>query len=355
MADAPIFQGPEKEEPRGLNVESHSSHSFSDRFQRLLLNAGIMHINHSSLLELTVVSMCSCFLAVVFLLHLRWTATGSFNRFYDTEALNLIQTYGLPESFDRALALAAEMLVMWLSFERLYDMSTLLHAATLTFKQRNAALRFLREHQPPWTFAGRDAVTLQQAKDYCEEVVRCSEFALELSDARWRILQKPVEFVVSLVEALLVAAFLMILVPMLLPFLPNFQIPGVPALKHGSISALGFWAFLDPVVPLTLALVLVSPTVHTLLQAHFANGEIQRQQSILRSRAELALSRSPLKQEEDVEYVQLRNSSRKAFGKALLKWSHDRVLGVVEPIMVLYSALLVVGLAAISRLNFIII
>jgi len=108
-------------------------------------------------------------------------------------------------------------------------------------------------------------------------------------------------------------------------------------------------------VPLTLALVLVSPTVHTLLQAHFANGEIQRQQSILRSRAELALSRSPLKQEEDVEYVQLRNSSRKAFGKALLKWSHDRVLGVVEPIMVLYSALLVVGLAAISRLNFIII
>ena len=49
------------------------------------------------------------------------------------------------------------------------------------------------------------------------------------------------------------------------------------------------------------------------------------------------------------------NSSRKAFGKALLKWSHDRVLGVVEPIMVLYSALLVVGLADISRLNFIII
>lgn len=355
MADGPIFQGPEKDEPRD-HVEIHSStySSFSDRFQRLLLNAGILHINHSSLLELTVVSMCSCFLAVVFLLHLRWTATGSLtNRFYHTEAMNLIQTYGLPESFDRALALAAEMLVMWFSFERLYDMSTLLHAATLTFKQRNAALRFLREHQPPWTFAGRDAVTLQQAKDYCEEVVRCSDFALELSDARWRMLQKPVEFLVSLVEVLLLAAFLLILVPMLLPFLPNFQIP---VRWHGSTSAnFGCWAFLDPVVPLTLALVLVSPTVHMLLQAHFANSEIQRQQSILRSRAEFALCRSPLKQEEDVEYVQLRNSSRKAFAKALLKWNHGRVLGVVEPIIVLYSALLVVGLAAISRLNFIII
>ena len=346
---APSF-GADSQGPRGLEVESHS---FSDRFQRLLLNAGIMHINHSSLLELTVVSICSCFLAVVFLLHLRWTATGSFNRFYENAtALDLVQAYGFSESFDRALAISAEMLVMWLSFERLYDMSILLHAATLTFKQRNAALRFLREHQPPWTFAGRDAVTLQQAKDYCEEVVRCSDFALELSDARWRILQKPVEFLVTLVEALLMIAFLLILVPMLLPFLPN--LPNLPALKNKDFENFDFWA-VDPVMPLMLALVLVSPTVQTLLQAHFANCEIQRQQSFLRSRAEFALSKSPLKQEEDVEYVQLRNSSRKAFAKALLKWSQDRVLTVVEPIMVLYSALLVVGLAAISRLNFIII
>lgn len=161
------------------------------------------------------------------------------------------------------------------------------------------------------------------------------------------MLRQPVEFLVSLVEALLLVAFLFILLPLLLPVLPELQV-----LMSRDVG----WAAVDPVIPLTVALVLVSPTVHMLLQAHFANSEVYRQQSLLRSRAEMALSKSPVKQEEDVEYVQLRNYSRKVFGNALLSWNQSgRALGLFEPVMVLYSALLAVGLAAISRLNFIII
>ena len=359
----PKTEESEAEEAREAEPPALPSVSFSDRFQRQLLNAGIMHINHSSLLELTTVSICSCFLAVVFLLHLRWLSSSSLGHFYNSEAIQVVKAYGLPDSIDRGLAISAEMLLMWLCFERLYDMSIWLHTATLSIKQRNAALRFLMEHQPPWAFSrdvnfqrnaasSASSASLQQATRYCEEVVRCSEFALELSDARWKIVVKPVEFLVSLTEVLLITALLLILLPLLqlLPALFGLQ-------KDLGIDGLGPLGvgFLDPVVPLTLGLVMVSPTVHTLLQAHFANGEVQRQQSILRGRAELALSKSPLKQEEDVEYVQLRNRSREALSKALLKWSNGRALGVVEPIMILYFALLVLGLAAISRLNFIII
>ncbi|CAK9055193.1 unnamed protein product [Durusdinium trenchii] len=346
------FEESEVEEPKPPALPSPSSVTFSDRFQRQLLNAGVMHVNHSSMLELTVVSICSCFLAIVFLFHLRWICTSSLGHFYKSEAVEVVKAYGFPDSIDRGLAISAEMLLTWLCFERLYDMSTVLHAATLTIKQRNAALRFLREHQPPWP-VGREvsSVTLQQATKYFENVANCSEFALELSDARWHILVKPVEFLVSLTELLLVAALLLILLPIALP--PCISRLAFLSQKQQALG-LAALASSDPILPLTLGLVMVSPTVHTLLYAHFANGEVQRQQSILRSRAEFALSKSPLKQEEDVEYVQLRNRSRETLSKALLKWSNGRALGVVEPIMVLYFALLVVGLATITRLNFII-
>jgi len=110
---------------------------------------------------------------------------------------------------------------------------------------------------------------------------------------------------------------------------------------------------LDPVIPLTVALVVVSPTVHTLFQAHFTNTEVTRQRAMLRSKAEAALSSA--KEEEDVPFVQLRNSSREALAQATLRWSSGRALGLLEPILLLYFALTVVGLAVLTKLNFIII
>ena len=98
-----------------LEKPEKSDSDISDRFHKQLLNAGIMHIPHSSLLEISVVSICSCFLAVVFLLHLRWTAAGGFKRFYEgAEPIDLVQAYGLPDSCGRFLAVSAEMLLMWL-------------------------------------------------------------------------------------------------------------------------------------------------------------------------------------------------------------------------------------------------
>ena len=364
-----VQEGQEAQEGKEVSIESpegqdgsevtsfpspvHSVHSgelgvtsFSDRFQRQLLNAGVMHVHHSALLEQSVVSMCSCFLSVLFLMHLRWTFTGNLRSFYASEPLELVQAYGLPDSLDRLMAMGAELLLMWLCFERLYDISSLLHAACLALKQRNAALRFMREHQPPWPFTGSREVPLDRATIYCEEVIRCSDFALELSDARWRILQRPVEVVVVMAEALLILALLLIT----LPFLPWPQ-----ASAH--FASFGFLEpVLDPVVPLTIGLVVVSPAVHAMLQAHFANTEVARQQAMLRSKADAALSASTTaKVEEDVPYVRLRNCSREAFGKATLRWSSGRALGLWEPILLLYFALTVVVLATMTKLNFIVV
>eukprot|EP00439_Symbiodinium_sp_Y106_P074211 s755_g14.t1 len=327
--------------------------SFSDRFQQQLINAGIMHVNHAALLEHSVLSMVSCFLSVLFLMHLRWTFSGSFRGFYGaTSPLELVQAYGLPYSVDRLMAIAAEVLLIWFCFERLYDISSLLHVASLSLRQRSAALRFMREHQPPWATGVRE-VPLEQAIVYCEEVVRCSDFALELSDVRWQILHKPVEVIVSMTEVLLFLAFLLIALPYF-PFLPlppslrsSLAVPSLP-------SSLPFLEpVLDPVIPLTVALVVVSPTVHTLFQAHFTNTEVTRQRAMLRSKAEAALSSA--KEEEDVPFVQLRNSSREALAQATLRWSSGRALGLLEPILLLYFALTVVGLAVLTKLNFIII
>ena len=334
--------------------QSASETNFSDRFQRQLLNAGIMHIQHSALLEQSVVSMCSCFLSVLFLMHLRWTLSGSLKSFYaGSQPLELVQAYGLPDSADRLMAISAEILLMWLCFERLYDMSSLLHVASLSLKQRNAALRFMREHQPPWAFTGVREVPLQRATVYCEEVIRCSDFALELSDARWHILQKPVGVLVWMTEALLLLALLLIVIP----FLP------LPSRALGMEGKARFHLlferfrflepWLDPVVPLTVGLVIISPAVHTLLQAHFANTEVARQQAMLRSKADTALSSA--KEGEDVQYVQLRNCSRDALAQGTLRWSSGRALGLLEPVLLLYFALAVVGLAVLTKLNFIIV
>lgn len=52
-----------------------------------------------------------------------------------------------------------------------------------------------------FVFFVRREVPLQLAFSYVEEVMRCSDFALELSEARWRILQHPAQLLVSLTEA----------------------------------------------------------------------------------------------------------------------------------------------------------
>ncbi|CAE7365423.1 unnamed protein product [Symbiodinium sp. CCMP2456] len=358
-AESPKDRSDRHEEADGGSPHSGSEvgGSFGDKFQQQLINAGIMHVNHAALLEHSVLSMVSCFLSVLFLMHLRWTFTSNFRGFYGASSpLELIQAYGLPYSVDRLMAITAEVLLMWFCFERLYDISSLLHVASLSLRQRSAALRFMREHQPPWATGVRE-VPLEQAIVYCEEVVRCSDFALELSDARWQILHKPVEVIVSMTEALLFLAFLLIALPYL-PLLSSLPLPAslrssLPLLPSLRCSLPFLEPILDPVIPLTVALAVVSPAVHALLQAHFANTEVARQRAILRSKAEAALSSA--KEEEDVPFVQLRNSSREAFAKATLRWSSGRALGLLEPILLLYFALTVVGLAVVTKLNFIII
>eukprot|EP00931_Biecheleriopsis_adriatica_P098978 TRINITY_DN7319_c0_g3_i4.p1 TRINITY_DN7319_c0_g3~~TRINITY_DN7319_c0_g3_i4.p1 ORF type:complete len:1150 (-),score=195.51 TRINITY_DN7319_c0_g3_i4:290-3739(-) len=320
------------------------SSSSSDRFQRQLLNSGVLHISHHSYLELCIGTMVSTFIAIVWLFQFRYMSTGSYQGFYEMASpLQILQAYGNPQSGFRCLALTAEMLLMWLCGERLCGIASLLHVATLSVRQRSAAVNFLREHRPHLGASGAlDAVDADSAHRYCLDAASCSEFALELSTARWHLLQQPVSLVFVLTEILLLSSMLLLALPRALSALQG------PAIAKAALP------FLDPAMPLTLGLVLVWPTAGMLVAACAANAEIHRQRLLVRSQAEVALSSASMNKEEaDVKYVQLRLQSQKVMANATLKWGNGRELGAADISVLALTVAAAIGWALMQNLDFV--
>lgn len=302
---------------------------FSDQFQKQLLLSGVLHIPHGEFLQLAVGTIVSAILAIVWLLHLRWLSHGDFQRVYQRiSAADLFQAYGAPGTSDRCLALTAEMMLMWFCCERLHEMSCLVHVAKLSVQQRRDALGFLAKHNHVLAVAGaEDSVSVHHAILHCEEVIRCSKFALELSDTRWLILRRPVEVLLSWTQLLFATSIVLAILPC------------VPFPYVGKLEILDQVS--DPIAPMVLGLVLTAPLATTLWATSLANVEVRRQRQQLLNRIQVTLSASGLQSEEgDVEYVQLRVKSQEALARSALTWSSGREVGHVDVFITLFMAIL---------------
>jgi len=310
--------------------------SFSDRFQRSLLNSGLLHTSHGSLLDLSIGSLMSAFATVLWLVHVRRLAAGDFRAFYEgISPVDLFVAYGAPGTSDRMLAISADLLLLWYCGERLFDISSLLHVATLTLRQRNASLAFVREHPPPSLPKENEANT-KDTMLRIGESVRCSEFALELSDIRWLMLQEPVMVVYNASLFLFLVSFILLLLPMS----SNFQTKRLQGYLESASP------FLDPLVPLTVGLCGIWPLMTTLLAGHWANFEARRQRMWLRSEADAALSAAPGGLEDhDVQYVQLRVKATEALQYPQISWPNGRELGIWEPVLLVMAASCAAGFA----------
>jgi len=257
---------------------------FSDRFQRQLLNSRLLHTLHGSYLELSAWTMVSIFIAVVWLLHARWLIGDCtfFQHYQRTLPEEFFQVYGGPATFGRLLAILGELLLLWFCGEKLCEITCLLNVATLVLNQRLAALRFLRDHMPPLA-AGIKEVSIGQATAYREETLTCRQFAVELSDARWLVLQKPVSLAIFITQLV----FLVSIVLLMLRWSPH-HLPQ-PLVE-----------ILDPAVFLVIGLVILSPLVSTLMAAHSANAEDLNQRQRLRHESEDVMAASSSSQEADV-------------------------------------------------------
>jgi len=323
---------------------------FSDLFQKQLLSSGVLHILHGEFLHLAVGTIVSAILAIVWLLHLRWLGQGDFERVYQgISAIELFQAYGAPGTSDRCLALTAEMMLLWFCCERLHEISCLVHVARLSIQQRRSALAFLVEHNHVLAVAGaEDAVSVHHAILHCEEVIRCSKFALELSDTRWLILRRPLQVVLSWAQMLFATSIVLMLLPNV-----HTLVPYVPFL-HGEKLQL-FHQLLDPTVPMVLGLVLTIPLASTLWAASLTNTEVRRQRQQLLNRIQVTLSASNLQSEDaDVEYVQLRVKSQEALARSSLTWNAGREIGFVDVSVTLFMAILCVCCALLKGTDFII-
>eukprot|EP00930_Biecheleria_cincta_P039729 TRINITY_DN27285_c0_g1_i1.p1 TRINITY_DN27285_c0_g1~~TRINITY_DN27285_c0_g1_i1.p1 ORF type:complete len:1118 (+),score=210.09 TRINITY_DN27285_c0_g1_i1:1478-4831(+) len=316
---------------------------FSDLFQKHLLSSGVLHIQHGEFLQLAVGTIVSAILAIVWLLHLRWLIQGDFQQVYQRiSAIELFQAYGAPGTSDRCLALTAEMMLIWFCCEWLHEVLCLIHVAKLSVRQRRSALAFLAEHNHILAVAGaEDAVSVHHAILHCEEVIRCSKFALELSDTRWLILRRPVQVVVFWSQMLFATSIVLSILPC------------VPFLHREKLQLL--YEVLDPAVPMVLGLVLAPPLVTTLWAISVTNTEVRRQRQQLLNRVQVTLAASGLQSEEgDVEYVQLRVKSQEALARSSLTWNSGREIGLVDVFMTLFMAILCVGCAVLKGAEFII-
>jgi len=310
---------------------------FSDRFQRQMLNSRLLHTLHGSYLELSAWTMVSVFVGVIWLLHVRWLIGDCtfFQHYQRTLPEEFFQVYGGPGTFWRSLAVLGELLLLWFCGEKLCEITCLLNVATLVLNQRLAALRYLREHMPPLA-AGIKQVSIGDATAYREESLKCRQFAVELSDARWLVLQKPVSLAIFITQLM----FLVSIVLLMLRWSP----------QHWPRPLDIF----DPTVFLVIGLVILSPLVNTLMAAHSANAEDLKQRQRLRLESEDVMAASSSSQEVDVEYVKLRVKLQQALAEKAIAWPNGRELGLGELCRVILVALFAVGLASLQGLNYVI-
>lgn len=304
---------------------------YSDRFQRALLQSGLLHVKHRSLLERSVLSMVIIFVLLLWLFHLRWLSKGSLSRTYaDRTPVQVFVAYGAPGTWQRFVCLVLELGLLWISADRLYACCSLLHVAGLSLQQRCAALAFAGEHLPPLPSAPSSTSNSEEAAAvktirHVDESKRCAEFALELSDTRWGLLAKPVMVVYLCTVKLLVVSLLFF---------------GAQTFKGYSSVVASWSAALDPAVPLSIALCLSGPLLAVLLAAASANREVANQQRRLECAAEEVLDSSSAPSGTD--YVALRVKVRDALGTSFVRWPGGRQLDFFEPgLIVLLLALII--------------
>eukprot|EP00933_Yihiella_yeosuensis_P040527 TRINITY_DN3485_c0_g10_i1.p1 TRINITY_DN3485_c0_g10~~TRINITY_DN3485_c0_g10_i1.p1 ORF type:complete len:1093 (-),score=141.56 TRINITY_DN3485_c0_g10_i1:124-3402(-) len=318
-------------------VQAPSEIPFSEKFQTMFLNSDTLHVSHGNFLCLNVGSFVTCFLAVIWLQHCRRLFTGDWSIFYETiTPPDLFLVYGGPGTSDRWLAISGEFLLLWLCVERLQEVCSLLHVATLTQMQRKAALSFLSENQPrPLNLKHREENGAKDTTLRIEEVVRCTEFALELSDARWALLRGPV-------MAAYVWTILLFLASIILLLLPLVKISVVESRLDPIAASLDGAAF----VLLVVGQCVMWPLAVALFEANSANAQVRLQQAQIRNEAEIALTVSPIGREDhDVQYVELRSKANEALEGQTLTWHSGRELSCFEPLLVLVLGGIAAGLA----------
>jgi len=306
---------------------------YSDRFQRALLQSGLLHVKHRSLLERSVLSMVTIFVLLLWLFHLRWLSKASLFQVYAGRTpAQIFSAYGAPGTWRRFVFLVLELGLLWISADRLYACCSLLNVAGLSLKQRCAALVFAGDHLPPLPSAPSSTSNSEEAAAvrairHVDESKRCADFALELSAVRWGLLATPVLVAYFCTVKLLVISLLLL----------------------GSHSFRGYvpasWsAALDPAVPLTIALCLSGPLLPVLLAAASANRELACQQRRLESAAEEVLdSSSP----GGADCVALRVRVRDAMGTNFIRWPGGRRLDFCETGLIICLLAIIIGVHAI--------
>lgn len=301
----------------GSRSRARDSPSFSDQFVEGFLRSGQMHIHHGELLIGQLVYIGVVSYSMLWLLHLRRWMSGSFAFFYeDRSATDLFGAYGSPGSGFRFLALGLEVLLLGLLTERLYWLCMLLHVSALNVIQRHRALGYLQAQPPlpPPERAADKVAGIREAIARMDEQIRCGDFALELSDLRWRVLRGPSEMLYFFTFVLYVLASVVHLGEDALPFLASLRV--------------------DPLVPLCLANCLMFPLLFLLLQATAANRQVQKVRVNLMNCAEEVLSSSASSGENnDVEYVTLRMKSTQALSSSILRWPEGREVRYVDPLL----------------------
>eukprot|EP00408_Alexandrium_pacificum_P014030 CAMPEP_0171211958 /NCGR_PEP_ID=MMETSP0790-20130122/29887_1 /TAXON_ID=2925 /ORGANISM="Alexandrium catenella, Strain OF101" /LENGTH=275 /DNA_ID=CAMNT_0011677631 /DNA_START=71 /DNA_END=895 /DNA_ORIENTATION=- len=255
---------------------------------------------------------------LLWLAHIRRLDGGDWlYRYAWASPTRLFEAYGAPGSPQRGLAIALELVLLWLAGERIHGIASLAQATAHALQQRNDAVRFARKHQPTICKKVSDeALSVKGAMTAVDECVRCFDFALELSDVRWAVLREPTLIAYLCALKLLLLALLLLAAPL-----------------AGQLGASG-WSVLDPMVPLCLGLCLAGPLVSLLLKAAAANREVVQQREHLRQATD-ELAASLGNAADDVEYVQLRIKSCEALQRSCLHWPGGRSLGMAEPVLLI--------------------
>jgi len=323
-------QGPAGDMPGILEADETA---FSDWFQRTFLQFGLLHVSHGALLANSAVSIALIFSALLWLAHGRRLCGEWLYLYAWAPPTQLFEAYGAPGTWERCVAIALELLLLFFAGERIYGMASLLNVGALTLEQRRAALRFARRHQPTVCRKTTDeALSVRGASVAVDECVRCFDFALELSDVRWAVLREPTLVLYLFALKFLLAALVLMAMPLAQP-----------------VSA--FWirnsSALDPMLPLMLGLCLAWPLLGLLFAAAAANREVAQQREHIRQAtdAAVALAATAGKEADDVQYVQLRVKSCDALHKSFIRWPGGRLLSLFEPMSLLILLTVTFGLA----------
>lgn len=305
-----------------MTIEDLLDPHLNSPWQEAFLEAGTTHTMLSEVMQGSIVAMLMTALALLWLVHLRHWAAGSFSEFYeDTTAAQMFAAYGPPYSPQRFRALFLEVAFFFLVGERIFSVNSVLRVTSLSLAQRLRALQFSSDRTPsretPAGFASgtvkEQAVTAQKTVEVMEEFVRCSDFAVELSTLRWSLLRGPVCFAY-------LASLKVLLTMSLYWFLVASRICDVSA----ALPA-------DPISIVVISVSLMWPLLATLILGAMCNREVELQCRRLQSYVDSVLDKLCAEENDDVLYVALRLKVTSAVQGRRLCWTGGWQLSFVEP------------------------